>query len=86
MVQASQGGSTCLQKKKILKKSLNFFSLSSNKKMCFDTLSDELSMQTSRLQRLVDYITYGFFESNKNREKSKSASNTKITKEFNSSL
>lgn len=30
--------------------------------MCFDTLSDELNMQTSRLpRRLMDYITYGFF-------------------------
>lgn len=36
--------------------------------MCFDTLSDELNMQTSRLPRtLMDYITYGFFESIKNR-------------------
>lgn len=53
--------------------------------MCFDTLSDELNMQTSRLpRRLMDYITYGFFESNKNRANQKSASNTK--KEFNSSL
>lgn len=37
--------------------------------MCVDTPSDELSMQTSRLRRSVDYITYGFFESDKNRGK-----------------
>lgn len=71
MVQASQGGSTCSQKKKKELKSRKNVSLSSNKRMCFDTLSDELSMQTSRLQRLVGYITYGFFESNKNRENQK---------------
>lgn len=36
--------------------------------MCFDSLSDELNMQTSRLRkRLMDYITYGFFESIKNK-------------------
>lgn len=40
--------------------------------MCFDTLSDELNMQTSRLpRRLMDYITYGFFESNKNKANQK---------------
>lgn len=48
--------------------------------MCLDTLSDELSMQTSRLQRLVDYITYGFFESNKNRENQKVHPTQKRTK------
>lgn len=33
--------------------------------MCFDTLSEELNMQTSGLpyRRSMDYITYGFFES-----------------------
>lgn len=60
-----------LTKKRKIANLVNFFSLSSNKRMCLDTLSDELSMQTSRLQRLVDYITYGFFESNKNRENQK---------------
>lgn len=45
-----------------------FFSSNKNITMCFDTLSDELNMQTSRLPRTsMDYITYGFFESNKNR-------------------
>lgn len=42
------------------------FSLSSDKKMCVDPPSDELSMQSSRLRRPVGYITYGFFESDKN--------------------
>lgn len=60
-----------LTKKKKELKSRKNVSLSSNKRMCFDTLSDELSMQTSRLQRLVGYIMYGFFESNKNRENQK---------------
>lgn len=45
-----------------------------------DTLSHELSMQTSRLQRLVGYITYGFFESNKNRENQKVHPTQKRTK------
>lgn len=40
--------------------------------MCFDTLSDELNMQTSPLPtRLMDYITYGFFESNNNKANQK---------------
>lgn len=67
-----------------------FFPFTSNKtvKKCFDTLSDELNMQTSRLpRRLMDYITYGFFESNKNRANQKSASNTKQKKkEFQSAM
>lgn len=68
-----------------IKSCISFIFYTSNKNIwvCFDTLSDELNMQTSRLPRsLMYYITYGFFESNTN--KSKSASNTK--KKFNSSL
>lgn len=52
---------------------ISFFFLSNkNISLCFNTLSDELNMQTSRLpRRLMDYITYGFFESNKNKANQK---------------
>lgn len=44
-------------------------------------------MQTSRLpRRLMDYITYGFFESIKNKANQKVHSTQKIEKEFSSSL
>lgn len=66
-----------------------FLSVLSNKSisMCFDTLPDELNMQTSRLpRRLMDYITYGFFESNKNKANQKVHPTRKKKKYFNSSL
>lgn len=70
MVQASQSGSKCWEYFKI--KSCNFFSSNKNISMCFNTHSDELNMQTSRLpRRLMDYITYGFFKSNKNKANQK---------------
>lgn len=65
LLRAAQGVS---QSFKIKSCKNSFFSSNKNSTMCFDTLSDELNMQTSRLPRtLMDYITYGFFESNKNR-------------------
>lgn len=86
MVQASQSGSRCSERFKI-----NFFFFSSNKNisMCFDTISDELNMQTSRLpRRLMYYVTYGFFESNKNKANQKvhPTQKKKRKKYFNSSL
>lgn len=66
MVQASQSGSRCLECFKIT--SLFFSSSTENILKCFNTLSVELNMQTSRLpRRLIYYITYGFFERNNNK-------------------
>lgn len=69
IVKASRSGSRCSFQNQIL------LFLSLNKKnisMCFNTLSDELIMQISRLPtRLMDYITYGFFESNNNKANQK---------------
>lgn len=84
-VQASQGGWRC----SCFKIKCCYFSFLKQKH--FDVfrhpLSDELNMQTSRLPRsLMDYITYGFFESNKNKANQKVHPTHTQKKELNSSL
>lgn len=69
-----------------IKSHRSLFSFRKQKQMCFDAPSPMSSTckHLVYLERLMDYITYGFFESNKNRTNQKSASNTKKQNKKNS--